>query len=102
MQVLQPSQSFKTRGISHFIQKAVEKHGAGVHLVAASGGNAGLAAACAAHTLGVRCTVYLPTGVSAPTIDFMRKLGAEVVIRGSFYLEALRAAREAVDAEPKA
>ena len=73
-----------------------------MHLIIASGGNAGLAAACAAHVLGVRCTVYLPTGVSAPTIDFMRKLGAEVVIRGSFYLEALRAAREAVDAEPKA
>ena len=102
LQTLQPSQSFKSRGISHFAQHARRAHGPGVHLVIASGGNAGLAAACAARELGVRCTVFLPHGVSRPTLDFMRAQGAEVVIRGSFYLEALEAAREAVAAEPNA
>ena len=73
-----------------------------MHLIIASGGNAGLAAACAAHVLGVRCTVYLPHGVSQPTLDFLRKEGAEVIIQGNFYLEALRAAHKAVAAESKA
>ncbi|KAI0670605.1 tryptophan synthase beta subunit-like PLP-dependent enzyme [Trametes maxima] len=101
-ETLQPSQSFKHRGISFFAQNALRTHGPDVHLIIASGGNAGLAAACAAKVLKLRCTVYLPHGVSQSTIDFMRKEGAEVVVAGSYYLEALRRAEEAVQAEPKA
>ena len=46
--------------------------------------------------LGVKCTVYLPRGVSQSTIDFMRKDGAEVVVEGSYYQEALQCAQKAV------
>ena len=102
MQVLQPSQSFKTRGISHFIQKAVEKHGAGVHLVAASGGNAGLATACAGNALGVRCTIFLPQGAAASTLAFFRMEGAEVREVGTCYQDALGAAEALVAAEDHA
>ncbi|KAI0362688.1 tryptophan synthase beta subunit-like PLP-dependent enzyme [Trametes cingulata] len=102
LETLQPSQSFKSRGISHFARHAYRTHGPDVHLIIASGGNAGLAAACAAKALKLRCTVYLPHGVSQSTIDFMRKEGAEVVIAGNYYLQALQRAQEAVDAESKA
>ncbi|KAJ8455336.1 hypothetical protein ONZ51_g12504 [Trametes cubensis] len=102
LDTLQPAQSFKYRGISHFAQHAKRTHGPDVHLIIASGGNAGLAAACAANVLKVRCTVYLPHGVNQSTIDFLRKEGAEVVIEGSYYLEALQGARKAVEAEANA
>jgi L-serine/L-threonine ammonia-lyase len=51
---LQRSQSFKDRRISLFAQKCKEVHGPDVHLIIASGGNAGLAVACAANVLNVR------------------------------------------------
>ncbi|KAL7283207.1 hypothetical protein ACG7TL_002634 [Trametes sanguinea] len=102
LDTLQPAQSFKYRGISHFAQHALRTHGPDVHLIIASGGNAGLAAACAANVLNVRCTVFLPYGVNQSTIDFMRKEGAQVVIEGNYYLQALQAARKAVEAESKA
>ncbi|OSD02844.1 tryptophan synthase beta subunit-like PLP-dependent enzyme [Trametes coccinea BRFM310] len=102
LDTLQPAQSFKYRGISHFAQHALRTHGPDVHLIIASGGNAGLAAACAANVLNVRCTVFLPHGVNQSTIDFMRKEGAQVVIEGNYYLQALQAARKAVEAESKA
>ncbi|EKM55717.1 uncharacterized protein PHACADRAFT_144419 [Phanerochaete carnosa HHB-10118-sp] len=88
--------SYKYRGISRFVQKALEEHGPHVHLVAASGGNAGLAAACAGKALGLRCTIFLPEGASASTLDFLKMEGAEVVERGSCYQHALDAAIELV------
>ncbi|TFK91219.1 tryptophan synthase beta subunit-like PLP-dependent enzyme [Polyporus arcularius HHB13444] len=101
-ETLQPPQSFKARGISHFARHAVRTHGPGVHLIIASSGNAGLAAAWAAKALGVKCTVYLPHGASQSTIDFMRKDGADVVVAGSYYLEAYRRAKQSVEADPSA
>ena len=58
-QTFQPSQSFKYRGISHFIQEAKQKHGGDLRIVAASSGNAGLAAACASKILFLDCTVFV-------------------------------------------
>ncbi|EMD38623.1 hypothetical protein CERSUDRAFT_113801 [Gelatoporia subvermispora B] len=99
---LQRAHSFKSRGISHFVQHAVRTHGPSVHLVIASGGNAGLAAACAAHALNARCTVCLPDGASVSTLDFLRREGAEVVIEGRCYAQALERARKIVEEEPDA
>lgn len=96
MQNFQPSQSFKYRGLSLFAQKCKENHGPNVHLIIASGGNAGIAAACAANVLDVRCTVYIPEGVSQRTLDFLKKEHAEVVITGKYYLQALNRAEEAL------
>ncbi|KAI0362690.1 tryptophan synthase beta subunit-like PLP-dependent enzyme [Trametes cingulata] len=102
LETLQPCQSFKFRGVTHFVQYALRVHGPDVHLIIASSGNAGIAAACATNSLGLRCTVYLPHGVNRSTIDFMRKEGAEVVEEGTCYPEALERARAALKAEPKA
>ncbi|EIN07806.1 tryptophan synthase beta subunit-like PLP-dependent enzyme [Punctularia strigosozonata HHB-11173 SS5] len=95
-------ESFKARGISSFVQRSVATHGASVHIIIASGGNAGLAAAWAAHALMVRCTVFLPESASRETIDFLHKHGAEVVIEGKIFLEALAKAEEVARTEDNA
>lgn len=99
---LQPSHSFKYRGVSLFIQRALATHGQTLHVVCALGGNAGLAAACAAQVLGVPCTIYLLSGVDARTHAFLHNVGAEVVVVGRFYFEALREAEAAVRTQPNA
>ncbi|KAG1723544.1 tryptophan synthase beta subunit-like PLP-dependent enzyme [Suillus paluster] len=96
---LQPSQSFKYRGISKFAQQCKEKHGPSVHLMIASGGNAGLAAAVAARALGVKCTVFLPINISNETQQALRKHGADVVTIGEVYSQTLAALRDAVKKE---
>ncbi|KIY65719.1 tryptophan synthase beta subunit-like PLP-dependent enzyme [Cylindrobasidium torrendii FP15055 ss-10] len=100
---LQPSHSFKHRGISLYIQRALAQHGSPskLHAIIASGGNAGLAAATASAALGVRCTVFLPHGAAQRTIDLMRGQGAEVVVHGAAYIEAVRKAEEAVKLDPQ-
>lgn len=77
-------------------------HGSDIRFVIASGGNAGLAAACAAKALGVRCTVFLPEGASASTIGILEREGAQVAMEGKFYLDALKAAERLVKNDPTA
>jgi L-serine/L-threonine ammonia-lyase len=88
--------------MSLFAQRAKEEHGPSVHLVIASGGNAALAAACAARSLDVRCTVYIPDGAAQTTLNLLRRENAEVVVGGKHYAEALRAAKQVVDTEENA
>jgi L-serine/L-threonine ammonia-lyase len=102
MQNIQPSQSFKYRGLSLFAQHCKAKHGPDVHLIIASGGNAGLGAACAANMLNVRCTVYIIEGASRKMLEFLEKEHAEVVIVGMYYAQALERAEEAVQREENA
>lgn len=74
-----------------------------MHLIIASGGNAGLAAACAAHALNLRCTVYLPRGAGTPSImQFFRQANADVQEEGNYYAQTLQTAKEAVVSSPKA
>ncbi|KAJ7489931.1 tryptophan synthase beta subunit-like PLP-dependent enzyme [Mycena galericulata] len=102
LEMVHPGMSFKSRGISLFVQRAKESHGPLVHLVIASGGNAGLAAGSAARSLNVRCTVYIPDGVAQSTLNLLRRENAEVVVGGKHYAEALQAAKQVVDAEKNA
>ncbi|KAF9050745.1 tryptophan synthase beta subunit-like PLP-dependent enzyme [Hymenopellis radicata] len=99
---LQPSHSFKQRGLSFFVQRSKEKYGPSVHAIVASGGNAGLAAASASNRLGVRCTVYIPKGATERTIQLIKGENAEVIVVGDSYSQAVKAAQDAVDAEEKA
>ncbi|KAI1367574.1 tryptophan synthase beta subunit-like PLP-dependent enzyme [Xylaria arbuscula] len=74
---LQPSGSFKSRGIGTMMSRALLTSSSGrAHFHCSSGGNAGLACAEAARTLGQPCDVFL----SAPTPDVvmekLRALGA--------------------------
>ena len=73
LEQLQCAGSFKARGaFANLLLRDVP--GAGV--VAASGGNHGVAVAYAAHRLGVPAKIFVPT-VSAPAkIERVRELGA--------------------------
>ena len=102
LQNLQPSQSFKYRGIALRLQESIAQHGPDLHAFIASTGNGGLAAAVAARTLGVRCTVYLPAVVSKDTQDILRKQGANVVPVGQIYSDALKAMNQAAKEDPDA
>ncbi|GID32987.1 threonine/serine dehydratase [Paractinoplanes brasiliensis] len=82
--------SFKTRGMFNQILAAGALPAAGI--VAASGGNAGLAAAYAARELGVRAEVFVPLTAPAVKVAKLGKLGAHVVQVGNEYAEAYEAA----------
>lgn len=73
-----------------------------MHLVIASGGNAGLAAACAARTLGLRCSVFIPEGVTKSALQMLEREKAEVIVIGRHYAEAFKAAKEMVAKDPQA
>ena len=102
LDALQPSGSFKIRGVGRVCKLTVEKYGTSAHLVTSSGGNAGLAAATAAKALGVRCTVYVPETAEEAVKATLRALGAEVVVAGPAWDNCDLAARQAVEAEEEA
>ncbi|MDH6590973.1 threonine dehydratase [Variovorax sp. TBS-050B] len=85
---LQVSGSFKARGMMNRLL-ANEIPASGV--VVASGGNAGIATAAAARALGVRCQVFLPGLSPEAKRARLRALGAEVVVVGEVYADALAA-----------
>ena len=85
---LQASGSFKARGMLHrLLSNPIPSAG----VIVASGGNAGIATAAAARELGVRCEVFVPMVCSAAKQAKLRELGAEVVVTGAVYAEALQA-----------
>jgi L-serine/L-threonine ammonia-lyase len=83
------------------VAKEAKEKSADAHLIIASGGNAGYAAACAAKAVGIRCTVYLPAGLHPRFLDNLKKEGAEIVVEGKDYSEALAKAEEAVAKDEK-
>lgn len=86
---LQKTGSFKVRGAYHKISSNEERaRRRGV--ITASAGNHGIAVAYAARLLGLRATVVLPTSAPRVKVDRCRALGAQVVLRGSYYDESLR------------
>ncbi|MFC7533491.1 threonine/serine dehydratase [Actinoplanes sp. GCM10030250] len=93
LEYLQHAGSFKTRGMVNQIAAGAERSAlpeAGI--IAASGGNAGLAAAFAARELGVPAEVYVPLTAPAVKVAKLGKLGARVVQAGTEYAEAYEAA----------
>lgn len=86
MEALQPSGSFKLRGIGLACQ-TYQARGAR-RFVASSGGNAGLAVACAGRQLGVPVMVVVPQTTTARALDLLRLEGAEVIVHGAAWQEA--------------
>ena len=93
---LQHTGVFKTRGAFNRLLAARDRGeldpSAGV--VIASGGNAGLANAYAAATVGVHATVFVPETAPPVKIERIREYGADVQQVGSEYAEASEAAIE--------
>lgn len=93
LEYLQHAGSFKTRGMVNQILAGAERGALpAAGIVAASGGNAGLAAAYAARELGVPAEVYVPVTAPAVKVAKLAKLGARVVQVGDEYAEAYAAA----------
>jgi threonine dehydratase len=88
LEFLQHAGSFKARGaFANLLTRDVPKAG----VVAASGGNHGVAVAYAAGKLGVPAKIFLPTVASPEKIECIRRSGADLVIVGDRYADALAA-----------
>lgn len=83
METLQPSGSFKSRGIGNYCQVALANaaNPDAVHFYASSGGNAGLACVFAAKSLGRPSTVVVPHSTKPMMIAKIRAAGASNVIQ---------------------
>lgn len=86
MESLQPSGSFKLRGIGLMCQRAVAKGAS--HLVCPSGGNAGFAAAVAGAALKVRTTILVPHTTPESVRQAIRDIGADVIVHGNVWDDA--------------
>jgi len=91
LEFLQVTGSFKPRGAFNRLLSA-DIPEAGV--IAASGGNHGVAVAFAAHRLGVPATIFVPTIAAPAKLKRIRDSGAEVIVSGSNYAEALALSME--------
>lgn len=91
----QPTGSFKIRnGLSAATALSQEAKERG--LIAASRGNHGQGVAYAGQLLGIKTTIYVPTGNSPCKNQAMRALGADVVEAGRDYDESAQRAAELV------
>jgi len=91
LECLQHTGSFKARGaFTNLLTRQPPKSG----VVAASGGNHGLAVAYAARSLGHKATIFVP-GVSSPAkIERIRATGADLIVGGDRYADALAASQD--------
>ena len=91
LELLQHSGSFKARGaFTNLLMRAVPAAG----VVAASGGNHGAAVAFAAMKLGIPARIFVPVVSSQAKMDRIRGYGAELVVTGERYADALAASQE--------
>ncbi|HWD79628.1 MAG TPA: threonine/serine dehydratase [Kribbella sp.] len=98
LELLQHTGSFKPRGAFNRLLSAKESGElTGQGIVAASGGNHGLAAAYAARELGVPARIFVPATTPAAKLGKLRTLDADVVQIGNEYAEAYQAALAARD-----
>jgi threonine dehydratase len=94
LEMLQHSGSFKARGA--FANLLLRKPPA-AGVVAASGGNHGAAVAYAAQRLGVPATIFVPDITSPAKAERIKSYGANLVIAGSRYADALAASEAHVE-----
>ena len=88
LESLQHSGSFKARGaFANLLANRLPQAG----VVAASGGNHGVAVAYAAMKLGVKATIFVPSVASPAKIEQIRSYGADLVVEGELYADALAA-----------
>lgn len=86
LELMQHSGSFKARGaFASLLLDPVPPAG----VAAASGGNHGAAVAYAARALGHKARIFVPTISSPAKIERIRGYGAELVVAGDRYADAL-------------
>jgi threonine dehydratase len=88
LELFQHSGSFKARGaFANLLTRAIPANG----VVAASGGNHGAAVAYAAMKLNVPAKIFVPTVSSPAKLQRIRDYGANLVVEGDGYADALAA-----------
>jgi threonine dehydratase len=91
LELLQRTGSFKLRGaFSALLAAEVPRAG----IVAASGGNFGVAAATAAGDLEIPAAIFVPEASSPAKVARLRSTTAEVFVTGALYDDSLAASRE--------
>ena len=94
LELFQHSGSFKARGaFANLLMRKVPVAG----VVAASGGNHGVAVAYAAMRLKVPAKIFIPTIASPAKVARIREYGADLVIEGDRYADALAASERWAD-----
>jgi threonine dehydratase len=94
---LQRTGSFKIRGaVNKLTSLGDAERAAGV--IAASAGNHGQAVAWAARELGIRATVFMPQDAPMAKVDATRNYGAETVLAGAMFDDALAEAMARAEA----
>ncbi len=107
LDLLQPSGSFKDRGMAYLIATVNHEHkqlhqedstvSPKIKLIASSGGNAGLGVATVARSLPtVEVSVIVPETTKPIVINKLRSLGAEVTVYGQNWNSADTLARQRV------
>jgi threonine dehydratase len=85
LELLQHAGSFKARGaVTHLLMREIPEAG----IVAASGGNHGVAVAFAAHKFDVPAKIFVPTVASKTKVERIRSYGAELVVGGDLFVDA--------------
>ena len=93
LECTQHAGSFKARGaFANLLTRSIPSSG----VVAASGGNHGVAVAYAAMRLGIPAKIFVPTVSSPVKVASIRTYGADVVITGERYADALDASERYV------
>jgi threonine dehydratase len=88
LELFQHAGSFKARGaFTNILTREVPAAG----VVAASGGNHGVAVAFAAMRLRKPATIFVPSVAAPAKVERIRRYGAELVIAGDRYAESLEA-----------
>jgi len=88
LELMQHSGSFKARGaVANLLMRDVPPAG----VAAASGGNHGVAVAYAASRLNVPARIFVPLICSPAKVARIRDYGAELVVGGELYADALAA-----------
>jgi threonine dehydratase len=91
LEQLQHAGSFKARGaFANLLLRDIPPAG----VVAASGGNHGAAVAYAAGVLGIPARIFVPEVSSAAKVSRIRGYGADLVIAGGTYADALAVSQE--------
>ena len=91
LELMQYAGCFKTRGaFTHLLTRDIPAAG----VVAASGGNHGAAVAYAARRRGVPARIFVPTVSPLAKVNRIRSYGADLVITGERYADALAASGE--------
>lgn len=101
MENMQPSGSFKDRGIGNMIQSLRDSSSIN-RLICSSGGNAGLSVATIGEKVGLPVDVYVPLTTLPMMITKLKQRSANVFVGGENWNAADLVAREALSKNPGA